>query len=66
MLIVGLGLCFVLARSRGEDCEGVDGDTVGGVAWDTGSGIMSLESIHVGGLFSRRERLIHHDPGRVP
>jgi hypothetical protein len=63
MLIVGFGLCFVLARSRREE----GGSGAGDVDRDImGSGIISLESIHVGGLFSRRDRLIHHDPGRVP
>jgi hypothetical protein len=39
-----------------------------GTVDDSGGGslIRSRESIHVGGLFSRRERVIHHDPGRGP
>jgi hypothetical protein len=41
---------------------GEDGDVADVGA--EGSGMMSLESICVGGLFSSRERLIHHDPGR--
>lgn len=63
IMIVGLGFNLVLARRRGEDVD--NGDSSGETA-GAGSGIISLESIHVGGLFSSRERLMHHDPGRGP
>ena len=39
-------------------------DDDGGV--QAGSLMSSRASTHVGGLFSRRERVIHNDPGRGP
>lgn len=43
---------------------GEDAEVGNGYTGAEGSGMMSLESILVGGLFSTRERLMHHDPGR--
>lgn len=53
MIMVGLGLCLVL------DVGDIHPSGVG-------STMTRRESIHVGGLFSRSERVIHHDPWRGP
>jgi hypothetical protein len=62
MLIVGLVFVLVLARSRSEvgGGEAEEGEV------GTGSGMISLESIHVGGLFSNKDRLMHQAPGGGP
>lgn len=63
IVIVGLGFRLLLARSKNEVGDVEDGNS-GGEGVDVGSGMMNLESTHVGGLFSSKERLMHHDPGR--
>ena len=65
IMIVGLGFRLVLARSGDGGGDPEDRDSEGECV-DAGSGMMSLESTHVGGLFSSKERLMHQDPGRIP
>jgi hypothetical protein len=67
--MVGFVLGRLAPKTNGEEAERpgdvgdcVSGDGIGDVA--SGSWTSSRESIHVGGLFSSREREMHHDPGR--
>lgn len=61
-MIVGLGFGRDLALSNRDGEDEVTGDKMGPSDAEIGSGMMRRELIQVGGLFSRRERVMHQEP----